>query len=93
MLILNFAILVAAILLLAFALAPGVRAGTVNRDLAAGGVALIIALAPILFVVTGVMKVSLPFLAVAALVLFLITYLGGRRMVTSILGSIQPRDR
>ncbi len=93
MLVLNLAILVAAILLLAFALAPRVRAGTVNRDLAAGGVALIIALAPILFVVTGVMKVSLPFIAVAALVLFLITYLGGRRMVTSILGSMQPRDR
>ena len=87
MLILDLGLLLVGILLVAFLLAPSVRAGTANPTLAAALVAGLIGFAPVLFAATGVVTWDLPLVVFAAILLFILGFVGGRGMAASMLGS------
>lgn len=81
---------VVGILLIAFALAPSVRSGTANPDVAAALVAGLIGLAPAVFAVTGQLDWDPWLVVVSGVLLFGVSFLGGRAMAPGILNL--PKD-
>lgn len=85
MIVVDIAILVAGITVIGLLSAPRVRAGTANPNLLAAAIAGLMAAAPPLFALTGVVKWDAWFVALASLLLFVLGFFGSRRRAVALL--------
>jgi hypothetical protein len=85
MLFVDLGLLLAGILIVAFALAPRVRSGAADPTVAALAMAFLMGLAPVLLAATGVLAWDAWFVIFSSVLLFAIGFIRGRHTAAALL--------